>query len=174
MIMGGGGLFILLSLVGYGLMGRSHSGPVPVIEADQRPVRVRPDNAGGMAVAALEKPADPNQSRLAPMPEEPRPLHPVAGHDGVPSAALLQSRPRSVTVQFATAKTETEAQTIWDRMAKRMPDLLAQHRPLFQKANEPGAPAWRLRTSGFADAARAKAFCDQVKAKGGSCLVVES
>ena len=48
-----GGL-LLAGMGGWALLGRS-SGTVPVIEADTRPVRVKPDNAGGMQVAGTDE-----------------------------------------------------------------------------------------------------------------------
>ncbi len=176
-IMGLGGIAILGGIAAYSMSGRGNSGgAVPVVQADTRQIRFKPDNAGGMAVAVEQKQADPNQSRLAPPPEEPRPLasNGPSGRESVPSSAFMQPRPRSVTVQFATAKSEAEAQATWDRLAKKMPDVIGQRRPLFQRVAEAGATPWRLRTSGFADPGRAKAFCDQVKAKGGTCTLVDS
>jgi hypothetical protein len=79
-----------------------------------------------------------------------------------------------VTVQLTSARSEADAQAAWNKLAKKMPDLIATRRPLFQKANETGPSPWRLRTGGFSDPAQAKTFCDKIKAKGAQCAVVES
>ena len=61
------------------------------------------------------------------------------------------------------------AQSEWQRLAKRMPDLLGDRRPAISKVERDGRTVWRLRTGGFADIAQATAFCERVRAKGG-CL----
>lgn len=175
---GFGGLAILTGVAAYSLTGRSGGDTVPVVQADPRPVRVKPENPGGMAVAPEEKQADPNNSRLAPPTEEPNPqaLLTMQGpmRMPLPPPAIVPPHGKTLTVQLSAAKSEADAQAAWDKLAKRMPELFGPHRALFQKTNEPGPTPWRLRTGGFADPAQAKAFCDRVKAKGGQCSVVES
>jgi hypothetical protein len=173
-----GGFAILAGIAAYSLTGRSGGNAVPVVQADTSPIKVRPENPGGMAVAPEEKPIDPNNSRLAPSTEEPNPqaLMAIQGpaRTVVPPAQSVGPRARSFTVQLSSAKSEADAQAAWDKLAKKMPELFGQHRALFQKTNETGPASWRLRTSGFTDTAQAKAFCDKVKAKGGQCSVVDS
>ena len=175
---GFGGLAILVGIAVYSLTGRSSSNVVPVVQADSRPVKVKPENPGGMAVAPEQQRANPNESRLAPGTEEPNPRALMAMPDpskvGTIPVPPAPPRAKSVTVQLSAAKTEAEAQATWDRLAKKMPDLIGQRRALFQKASETGNSPWRLRTGGFSDQAQAKAFCDKVKAKGGQCAVIES
>ncbi len=175
---GAGGLAILVGIAVYSLTGRSSNNVVPVIQADSRPVRVKPEIPGGMAVAPEQQRANPNESRLAPGTEEPNPRALMAIPDPSRTAGLPvpppMPRAKSVTVQLFAAKSEAEAQATWDRLAKKMPDVLGQRRALFQKASDSGPASWRLRTGGFTDAAQAKAFCDKVKAKGGQCALVES
>lgn len=177
-LMGAGGLVILAGVAVYSLTGRSGGDVVPVVQADQHPTRVKPENPGGMAVAPEVKRADPNDSHLAPSTEEPNPraLLAIATPPKPPGqlAAGTPQHPRSVTVQLSATKTEAQALVAWEKLAKKMPELFGQHHALFQKTNEPGTAPWRLRTGGFADPAQAKAFCDKVKAKGGQCAVVES
>ena len=64
--------------------------------------------------------------------------------------------------------------TEWERLAKRMPDLLGQQ-PAggFSKIEHDGKTFWRLRTGGFSDIAQATAFCERVRAKGGGCSVAD-
>jgi hypothetical protein len=172
-----GGLAILVGVAAFTLAHRSGTDAPPVIQAVEGPVRVKPDNPGGMVVAPERKVANPNDVRLAPSTEEPNPR--VLMTLGDPNRAALLSPPpmpprvKLVTVQLAATKSEAEAQAAWERLAKKLPDL-AQHRALFQKADERGATPWRLRTTGFPDTAQAKSFCEKVKAKGGQCAVVES
>ena len=174
---GAGGLLILAGIAGYSLIGHSGGDVLPVVQADQRPLKVRPDNPGGMVVSPEAQLVNPNDSHLAPGTEEPNPRALMAIPDPTHAAGpapIAAPRPRPVIVQLSAAKSEAAAQQEWGKLAKRMPELLGTHRALFQKTNEPGAAPWRLRTSGFADPAQAKSFCDKVKAKGGQCSIVKS
>lgn len=78
MIAGGLGA-VLLGVVGvYTLAGHRGSGHVPVIEADSRPLKVKPDNPGGMQLAGsndeiLSGDPSPQAGKLAPPPEMPKP-----------------------------------------------------------------------------------------------------
>ena len=69
------GTVLLAGMGGWALLGH-RSGPVPVIEADTRPLRVKPDNAGGMQVAGADEqgPGDPAAQAMAPPAEAPAPL----------------------------------------------------------------------------------------------------
>ena len=65
-----GGL-LAVGLVGWMAMGRG-TPPTPVIEADSRPVRVKPDSPGGMVVAGADEGVAGPQ-RMAPVAETPAP-----------------------------------------------------------------------------------------------------
>ncbi len=194
---GVGGL-LAVGGAGWFVLGRN-AAPVPVIEADSRPVRVKPDNPGGMQIAgaeetitgpqamapATEAPAPQAlRAQLAqPAPVTPRPaaaLATVAVPAPIPAAALVAPTPvravpppsapvGRVTVQLGALETEAQGRAEWDRLAKRMPTIFASRQPLFQRADSAGHTVWRIRTGGFADMAEATSFCTQVKAKGGAC-----
>ena len=76
-------------------------------------------------------------------------------------------------VQLAALPTEDAARTEWQHLAKRMPDLLNGRQPSISRTERGGHTFWRVRTSGFADIAQARAFCDHVRAKGGGCSVAD-
>ena len=77
-------------------------------------------------------------------------------------------------VQLAAVDTEAGAQAEWQRLQKRMPDLLGDKRPVFQKTERDGKVFWRIRAAGFADTADATAFCGKLRGKGGNCTLVQS
>ncbi len=72
-------------------------------------------------------------------------------------------------VQLAALRSEDEARQEWERLAHKMPDLLAGKRPAIARTEREGQTYWRLRTGAFADAAEASAFCQRVRAKGAGC-----
>ncbi len=206
-----GGL-LLAGVAGWALSGR-HATVVPVIEADSRPVRVKPENPGGLQIAgadeqvmgghgskvqAMAPPAEtpaaqalraqmPPQSAVPPpaaaappvlpaLPTAPPAVAvlqpPVPG----PAPAARQAPPATLgmLVQLGALDSEGAAQTEWQRLAKRMPDLLGDRQPVVQRADRDGRAVWRVRTGGFADIADATAFCARVRAKGGACSIVGS
>ena len=217
-----GGMVVVLALAygGYAMLSR---GPhtVPVIEADSRPVRVKPDNPGGMQIAGAEEQimgdAGSGQAdAMAPAPEVPEPqalraqiqaAHPPAPpppppaqpvslvappappppvisampeqraaapatiKPRVPAAAGPAAQAGGTEVQLAALQSEAAAMAEWQRLAKRMPDLLAARHPAVQRAERDGKALFRLRTGGFTDIADATAFCAQVKSKGGGCAI---
>jgi hypothetical protein len=174
---GFGGLAILAGIAVYSLTGRSGGGDtLPVVSADPRPIRVKPENPGGMQIAPETKASDPSQSRLAPGTEEPNPhaLMAIPDPSKLPGTPPAPPRAKQVTVQLSAVKSEADAQATWDKLTKKMPEVLGQHRPLYQKTDDAGPAPWRLRTSGFTDQTQAKAFCEKVKAKGGQCALVDS
>lgn len=209
LLLAAGGLGALL-MAGMGTWAFVKRAPtvVPVIEADTRPLRVKPDNPGGMQVTGIED-ANTGAKGMAPAAEvpapqalraqlgtaaPPAPVTPAAPPATVavpaPAAAAPAPAPRAVSpvsasaaatraavpgsatlVQLAAVDNEAAAQAEWQRLAKRMPDLLGDRRALLQKAERDGKPIWRVRTGGFADVADATGFCTRVRAKGGHCSI---
>ena len=207
-----GGL-LAAGAAGWAFIG-GHDAPVPVIEADRRPLRVKPDDAGGMQVAGAEDQVLGGQGGtargMAPPAEAPAPqalraqMPPSASPQGVPSPApaapsvsaappdpaasptppaVAQAAPvrpaaparpapaGNTVVQLAAVDTEQAAQAEWARLARRMPDLLGDRRPVVQRADRDGRAVWRVRTGGFSDIADATSFCSRVRSKGGACSI---
>lgn len=210
MVLVAGALLGALLLAGLGAWAFSGRGPaaIPVVEADPRPVRVKPENPGGMQVAGaddqilsggagqqrVEGLAPPPEAPLAlparpaeppPRPVQPAALTPATAPVSPPQAAAApvpqpaappaaQQRPPAATgtgqVQLGALKTEDAARQEWARLSRRLPDLFQGRQPAITRLERSGQTLYRLRTGGFPDASAAKAFCDQVKAKGGACL----
>ena len=248
----GGIAVVLVAIVGASSFTSSrHGSGVPVVEADSRPLRVKPDKAGGMAMEdgdeALLADQKPGSETLAPAPEAPAPaalkkqaleaaqaeaaaqaariaaaqppapvvaaaapapvaapasvthsaLPPVAKSGAAPpvhavAAAPVVTKPaiapvvaQSVaapaktpagghSVQLAALVSEQGAQAEWDRLVKKSPALFAGHKPAIAKFERDGKTFWRLRTTGFTDAAQAAAFCSKAKADGLACLPEKS
>ena len=68
---------LVIGFLASGLMHRG-SGSVPVVQADSRPIRVKPDNPGGLQVDSANNEifsggSDTDGSKLAPAPETPDP-----------------------------------------------------------------------------------------------------
>ena len=76
-------------------------------------------------------------------------------------------------VQLASVDSEAGAKTEWQRLRKRMPDILDGRDPIIVKGELDGRTVWRLRAGGFDDAAKASEFCDRVHAEGGVCITVQ-
>jgi hypothetical protein len=247
-------VLVVVSLAGSGAMLMLGSAPrqpaeAPLITADPTPVRVRPDDPGGMRVPNLDKDiydqvgrggqaeagarrTQPRVESLLPPPEAPKPLpvEPVALTPGPspqqlarepeqpaspPAAAAPAAPPAAapppaatpapgagttavartapspppaapptappppaatgrVQVQLAAVPSEQAATAEWDRLRRRMPDLLANQRLTVSRGEREGQPFFRIRTGAFADNASARAFCDQVRQRGGSCFVAPS
>ena len=224
----------LLVLVGVWSLTGPRRGGVPIVEADARPLRVKPDKAGGLEVEgkddAIMGGGIEGKTALAPAPEAPAPqalkaqataaqapspapapapapalaqpaaltATPAVGHAAVsplpdtkaPEAAGTKmpepksdakaadarsankpARAGSAQVQLAALLTEQAAMAEWQRLEKKMPDLLGGYRPAVMKVERDGKTLYRLRTGGFADAGQATSFCDKVKAKGALCSV---
>jgi hypothetical protein len=225
-----GGVAVLLALImgASSLTGARRSAGVPVVDPDPRPLRAKPDKAGGMAIEggddAILSGAKDGVTTLAPTPETPAPqalkaqaLAAAQAQAAADAAASLAAAPKPVAklaepgpapvaktgpvatlapakpapapvvaaakhasvvagssgtaVQLAALVTEAGAHSEWDRLSKKMPEVFAGHKPVVTKLERDGKVFWRLRTSGFTDAAQAAMFCVKAKAGGISCMV---
>ena len=225
LIAGGLGAALLAVIAGPSLIGH-RGGSVPVVQADTRPIRVKPENPGGLRVASanediLSGGSESKDGKLAPPPELPEPqamLTPSPSPPIVASPAVApapspapgpvpavtpapapvavappappkpavakpvptpEKRPSAAPttanalVQLAAVRSEEAAKSEWERLSKRLPDLLGARKPAFSKTEHDGHTLWRLRTGGFADAAQATTFCERLRAKGANCSVAE-
>jgi hypothetical protein len=236
LIAGGLGGLLVLVVGGWSMMGH-RSTAVPVVQADSRPIRVKPDNPGGMQIAGTNEDimdgSEKGGGRLAPPPEAPAPQAlrtppapppasavaattsaPVAAVSPSPTIASAPVGPKPVAtalpaiakpaaekpaatpaaakpvaataasdhavqagkgalVQLAAVASEEAARTEWQRLEKRMPDLLGHHQPAISKTERDGHTLWRVRTGGFSDLTQATVFCERVRAKGTGCAVAD-
>ncbi len=216
---------------------RGSSRNAPLIEADARPIKIRPDNPGGLRVpnqdelifdrnrgarpaapgglapeaekprvdqlrAQLAERAAQEAARNAP-PPSPAPAQPAASTAprGAPQAAVpsipappatnsalnAPSLPAPVPsaerfapvpngraqVQLGALPSEAAARGEWDRLQKRVPEFLGNRRVSLAPFDREGqTPLYRIRTGGFADAATARAFCEEMKTKSIPCMVI--
>ena len=206
MIAGGLGGVLLVVVGGWTLIGHRNAA-VPVVQADSRPIRVKPENPGGMQVAGadadiLSGGTEMKDGKLGPAPEAPAPqaltappapppvvaaavpapAPVVAATPAKPVAAkpapAAEKRPATppangALVQLTAVQSEDAARSEWQRLSKRLPDLLGQRKPAFSKTEHDGKALWRVRTGGFADVPQATAFCEKVRAKGVGCSVAD-
>lgn len=223
---------LLVLLIGASALTSRHSGETPVVTADTRPIRVKPENPGGMKIDGAENDvfsagADTGNAKLAPPAETPDtkawrsaaapparaaaeapapealvpppavvtpPKAAVAAPPkaaaAAPAAARLPATPpaptklpvaaapapsgHAATVQLAALSSEDAARGEWQALTKRLPDLLGGRQPSYSRTEHDGHTFWRVRTSGFSDAAQARGFCEKVRAKGLGCSVTNS
>ncbi|ONG45205.1 cell division protein [Pseudoroseomonas deserti] len=75
-------------------------------------------------------------------------------------------------MQLGALDSEAGARSEWDRLSKRVPELIGGRSPQITRFEREGKPTmWRLRLGGF-EADAASSFCETVKSRGGACAVL--
>jgi sporulation related protein len=129
LIAGGLGGALLAIIGGWSVMGH-RSTAVPVIQADSRPIRVKPENPGGMQIAGsndeMSGGADTNGGKLAPPTEAPAPQALLAPPPPAPAALVAASGPVATSVPAAAKPaTEKPAAPVDKRAVTSAPDRAA-------------------------------------------------
>jgi hypothetical protein len=144
-----------------------------------RPGQVVPGQNAPGASAAAPPAAAPAPANGAPAQAPARPATPPAATPpAAPAAATVAppARPAGsgrVQVQIAALTSEDSARAEWDRVARRAPELFQGRSPAVTRLDRDGqSPLFRLRTGGFADQDAAREFCEQVRARGATCIPV--
>lgn len=134
---------------------------------------------------AVSRPANPPAAPAAPAaapaaPPAATPAQPVAARTPTPTppAAAPAAPPAEaagrVQVQLAAVGSREDALAEWARAKRRAPELLGNRSPLVVPLERDGKTFYRLRTTGFTDAAAARGWCEQMRAKGFSCFLPQS
>jgi len=79
-----------------------------------------------------------------------------------------------VQVQLGALTSDEAARAEWDRLTRRAPELFQGRTPIIARLDR-GAeqvPLYRLRTGGIADFDQAAQLCEQVRTRGGACILV--
>ena len=160
-----------------------HRGPavVPVIEADVRPLRVKPDNPGGLQVAGADE-QDTGVPTMAPTARGPRAARVARAGAGGPAGVPASRRRGLVRCLGLRPPLERRCNSPPSRPRRRpaangngsptnTPTCLAGRQMVVQKTETTGKPMWRVRTGGFTDIADATGFCGKLRAKGAGCSI---
>ena len=115
--------------------------------------------------------ADPQPVAAIPAPK-PKPKPVVAAADAAPQAAAAAAS--KYVVQIGSKQNQTEALATFADMQQKYPTLLANYRPMVQKADLGAKGVWyRLRIGPINDKATASKLCTQLKSQGmPDCLVM--
>ena len=141
----------------------------PAMPAAPAPVAA-PAAAAGPAETAAVAPAPAPAAKPKPAQKPAQ----VAAADPAPQAAA-PAKPASYVVQLGSKKDQTEALASFADMQQKYPSLLANYRPMVQKADLGSKGTWyRLRIGPIADKATASKLCSQLKAQGQSDCMVAS
>jgi hypothetical protein len=141
---------------------------------------------GGLRAAvqppARPAPAPPPVAAPAPAPALAPPIPQAAAPVAEPAAQPVAAAPRlaapvpsgRVQVQLGALVSDEAARAEWDRLARRAPELFQGRSPTIARLDRgtDQAPLFRLRTGGIADPEQAAQFCEQVRSRGGACVVV--
>jgi cell division septation protein DedD len=137
--------------------------PAQAAAADQAASAPAPDAAAAASA--------PQQGATAPAaPAKPKPAAQTASV--TPGAAPAAASTKYV-VQVGSKKNQTEALASFADMQQKYPTLLANYRPMVQKADLGAKGVWyRLRIGPIADKTAATKLCTQLKSQGlPDCLV---
>jgi hypothetical protein len=76
-------------------------------------------------------------------------------------------------VQLGALPSEGAARGEWERLQRRVPEFLGNRRVNLAPLDREGQTTmYRIRTGGFADAATARAFCEEMKTRSIPCMVI--
>jgi hypothetical protein len=156
------------------------SGPPELIKAEPGPVKVKPDDPGGINVAGDSETAFATgagekvdgQLDLEAVPEEaiarPKPKAETAPAGEEPAKAAPEATPVSAAnqVQLGFFGTAAEAEAAWKTLSGRFPVIAGAG-----KAIVPYQSGQRLRAN-FGSPSEARAACQLLKAAGDACFVV--
>jgi hypothetical protein len=126
--------------------------------------------------AQLAKRAEAGQTRIAAAPPVQRASATarIAAPEAPPppaKPAIIPAQTVGAAVQLAAFTDEKAAQTGWDTLLKKAPDLLGGRTPEILKAQAAGRIMWRLRTGGFTTVAEAASFCAKMRDHGADCSI---
>jgi SPOR domain len=109
----------------------------------------------------------------APAPAKPKPVKTASADAAAPQASATRSAGLFV-VQVGSKQNQTEALATFADMQQKYPTLLANYRPMVQKADLGKKGTWyRLRIGPINDKTAAAKLCTQLKSQGlGDCLVM--
>src|SRR5579883_2837576 len=165
--------------VGYRLsVGRSPSGDIPLIRAETDPVKVKPDDPGGMEI--------PNRDRLVFNPTGNMPVErllpaPAAQAPAPPQTAAVSTTPpapgavaKGFRLQLGAERTPEIAKQEWDRIKRQHSDLLGALAVSVDRADL-GARGvfYRIHVGPIADQAQAERLCAQLRQRGVGCLIAK-
>lgn len=142
-----------------------------------RPAAVAPaaeaPNLEGLRAAVAPPPAPVPAPAATPAVAPPQAAAPVPA-PAAPVAAARGLFGGQTTVQLGALPTAEAARAEWDRLARRLPELFEGRSPAIQRLDraEGQAPLFRLRLNGLADPEAGARFCEQVRSRGGACVVV--
>jgi hypothetical protein len=132
-----------------------------------------PASVAAAPAAAKAPPAAKAEKAVAEKPVAEKPGATAERRAAPPAAERAAPAAKPAFVQFAAVTSEEAARSEWQRLEKRMPDLIGHRQPAISKIEHNGRTFWRLRTGGFGDVAQATAFCERVRAKGGGCSIAD-
>lgn len=117
------------------------------------------------AAAAPVTPTPPATTSALTAPSLPAPI---------PSAERFAPVPNGrAQVQLGALPSEAVARGEWERLQRRVPELLGNRRVTVAPFEREGQTTlYRIRTGGFADRATARAFCEEMKTRSIPCMVI--